>query len=189
MFDASADEWAVNKKKKKEGNIQRLALTCSFKAVVHDCITTKKWQSARFWSFLSMLPCSTSWNNIICGVPSKVLHFPYFPLTVANFPPARQSDKRSLCQEKQATISLYKAVPTTGQAAVLGNQSQNYSWLPWQQNKLSGGPQRERGVVYPGILAWICYTMMLLRAYQNSFGWYTGMANNEHVYITSLTNK
>lgn len=123
-------------------------------------------QNARF---LSKEPCSASWNNIICGVPSKVLHFPYFFLTVTKFPHAQQSDKLPLCQ--QATISLYKPIPTTDKATVLGKQSQNYSWLPWQQNKLSGEPQRERGVIYPRNLVWIYYTIMLLRAYQNIFGW------------------
>lgn len=53
-----------------------------------------KWQSARFGSFLSKEACSTSWNNIICGAASEVLHFPYFSLTLAISPPPTGSPDR-----------------------------------------------------------------------------------------------
>lgn len=77
--------WCLNRwMDHKKGNIQQLALLCSFKAVVSDCITTLNDKVPDFE--VSWEPCSTSWSNIICGMPSNVLHFPYFPLTVANFP-------------------------------------------------------------------------------------------------------
>lgn len=63
--------------------------------------------------------------HLRCAIKSPTLSI-VFPHS-CKFSPAQQSDKLSLCQEKQATISLYKAIPTTDQATGLGNQSQNYS--------------------------------------------------------------
>ncbi len=68
-----------------------------------------KWQSAKFWSFLSIEPCATSWNNIICGVPSKVLHFPYFLLTVAIFP--LLNSQKSFLYVRKSKLPLLSTKP------------------------------------------------------------------------------
>lgn len=118
--------------------------------------------------------------------PTLSILFPHY----CTFSPAQQSDKLSLCQEKQATISFYKTIPATDQAVVPGNRSQNYSTSLATEQSSWLTTKREwcHSSQGPGMETLLC-TTMLLRADHNSFGWYTEMANKKHVYITSLTIK
>lgn len=132
--------------------------------------------------------CSTSWNNIICGVPSKVLHFPYFSLTVANFPLlTRQTSSLYVRKNEQPCLSTEPYQPQTRPQFLATHTKSQLTSLAAEQTVWWA--TKKGGVIYLRILVWIYYTTMPLRAYQNIFGWYTGMANNEHLCLTSLPNK
>lgn len=89
QFIPSTDEWPI-----KNGKYTTVEFPMQPESCRQWLYKNTKWQSARFGSFLSKEACSTSWNNIICGAPSEVLHFPYFSLTLANFPPPTGSPDR-----------------------------------------------------------------------------------------------
>lgn len=103
----------------------------------------KKRQETRTWEFLSRKPSSTSWNHI-CGAPSKVQHFPNFPYAAAHFPP---SLKRLTSFFLSGFFSLQSHTNHRLGASVLATNRKN--GLPWQQNWLPGGPQRQRVLVTP----------------------------------------
>lgn len=113
----------------------------------------------------------------------KSYTFHTFPSRLQIFPPDRLTRQTSFLYVRKSKPPFLPTEPYRPQekATALGNQSQNYRWLPWQQNKLSGRPRRRRGVIYPRMLVRVYYTTMPLRAYQNISGWYSGIPNDEPV--------
>lgn len=127
-----------------------MAFTCRFKAVVSNCITTKNDKLPDFEVSCPENPLHIlKQYHLRRAIRSPTLSI-LSPLT-CKFSPAQQSDKLSSCQEKQATISLYKAIPTTDQA--------HGSWRPITKLQLTSlateqtiwWTAKERGVSFiPG---------------------------------------
>lgn len=131
------------------------------------------------------LPRSTSWNNIICGLPSNVLHFPYFSSIVANFP-----------QLNSETSPLYvrKSKPPFFYNDRTDHRQGHSPWQPITNLELTSlatdqtirSTTKREGCHLSQRLD---YTSMLLWAYQNIFGRSNRRANNEHEHITSPIGK
>lgn len=145
LFNASIDDWVIQK-----GNTQRLAFPCGFKAVVSDCITTQNDKLPDFEVSCPENPAPHLETISFAACDQKSYTFHTFPPR-CKFSPAQQSDKLSSCQEKRATISFYKAVPTTDQA--------HGSWRPITKLQLTSlateqtiwWTAKERGVSFiPG---------------------------------------
>lgn len=88
--------------------------------------------------------------------------------------PTPQWDKHSYVRKSKPPF-LWKTAPTTDKATVLGNQSLNYSWLPWQWIKPARVNHRERERGGGHLSQRHDCTTMLLWAYQRIFGHLTGV--------------
>lgn len=137
-------------------------------------------------------PRSTSWNDIVCGLPSNVLHFPYFSSIVAKFPQLR-SETSTLYVRKSKPPFLYKDRADHRQGhgpwqpithLQLTSLATDQAIGSTRERERKGERERERHLSQR-----YDYTTMLLWAYQNIFGSSSWSSNNEHEHITSLIGK
>lgn len=184
LFNASIDDWVIQK-----GNTQRLAFPCGFKAVVSDCITTQNDKLPDFEVSCPENPAPHLETISFAACHQKSYTFHTFPPRLQIFPCPAVRQAVFMSGKGSYHFSLQSRTNhRPGPRFLATNHKITVDFLGNRTNYLVGR-KRERGVIYPRIPPWIYYTVMLLRAYQNSLGWYTGIANNEHVYITSLTSK
>lgn len=113
----------------------------SLKAAVGDCMKTRndKVLDLEVSSARKPVQHLETISFVACHQRSYTFH---------TSPYSRLAGQTSSLYFRPPSLSTAPRQPQGKKATTLGNQSQNYSWLPWQENKLSGQPRKKRRVLF-----------------------------------------